>query len=371
MSKSPRRAVSPPEHLAARLRRLRQQMARRKLSAWLTTDPADQFYLTGFDGEDGAVLVTARNVHLITDSRFDQQADMQAPWAGKLVRTGGLTPAVASLIRRLRLERIGLEPGRITLEQFRGLGRQLRGRRLVSVSDVLDRLRICKDDYEIQRIRKAVAVAQQAFKLTRRWIRPGLTERQIAARLDYQMSCLGADGPSFPTIVAVGANAALPHARPGDKRVTARSAVLIDWGARVGMYCSDLTRVLFVGKIPPRLGRVYQVVLDAQVKAIRAIGHQVPAKEVDAAARQSIKAAGFGERFGHGLGHGLGLEVHEQPRVSWLSKAKLLCGMVFTVEPGVYLPGVGGVRIEDDVLVTQDGVEVLSTLAKDLQEMVV
>jgi Xaa-Pro aminopeptidase len=350
---------------------LRRELTRRRLSAVVLTDPADQFYLTGFDGEDGAALLTHRKVYLVTDSRFDLQADIQAPWARKVIRTGPLDQAVAGLCRRSRLKRIGFHPARLTVEQFSQLRRRLATAKLVPLADPLDQLRVCKDDVEIKAIRKAVTAAERAFRRVRRWIRPGLTERQVAARLDYEMRLQGAEEPSFPTIVASGGNAALPHAKPGDRVIATGSPLLIDWGARVGMYCSDLTRVLFIGRIPPRLGKVYQVVLDAQVKAIQAIRDNVRASQVDSIARQLITVAGFGQQFGHGLGHGLGLQVHENPRVSRLSKATLLAGMVFTVEPGVYLPGTGGVRIEDDVLVTSDGVEVLSTLPKNLRDMVV
>ena len=369
----PRRSAQPPqppEHLADRLRRLRHEMRDRKLSAVLATSLPDQFYLTGFDGEDGAALITPRAVHLITDGRFDQQADVQAPWARKLVRKGPLEPAIARLAGRFRLARIGLQPDTLTLQQFRQLAAALKTTRLAPAPDLIHHLRMQKDPTEIQAIRRAVAIAERAFVKLRPSIRPGQTERQIAARLEYLMRTLGADGPSFPTIVAVGPNASLPHARAGDQSATSGSAILIDWGARLGMYCSDLTRVLFVGRIPPRLGKLYQVVLDAQLKAIQAIKPHVAANRVDAVARRRIRAAGFGQNFRHGLGHGLGLQVHEQPRIAARSKTQLLPGMVFTVEPGIYLPGLGGVRIEDDVAVTPDGVQVLSTLTKDLQSMV-
>jgi len=363
-------AAGPPGHIAERLRRLREIMHRRNLSAFLVTDPVDQFYLTGFDGEDGAALISAKRVYLMTDSRFDEVADRHAPWASKIVRRGGLTEAVGKLLNRRRVRRVGIQSSHISMHDAAELRRVVGATRLVAMPGVADELRLCKDATELVTIRRAIDIAQKAFIATNRRIRIGLSERRIAADLEHEMRRLGADAASFPTIVAIGPNGSLPHARPGDRRVERGSAILIDWGARVGGYCSDLTRVVFVARIPPRLGKVYQVVLDAQLRAIQAIRPQVRADRVDAVARRRITRAGYGKRFGHGLGHGLGLKVHEQPRVSRLSKAELQVGMVFTVEPGVYLPGVGGVRIEDDVLVTPEGVEVLSTLGKDLQDMV-
>ena len=346
-------------------------MAKRKLPALLVTSPHDQVYLTGFDGEDGAVLVTPRAVYLLTDRRFGEAADTNAPWAHKVLRRRSIAHEVAKIAKRRRLARIAIQPEHVSVDVQRALRKTLTGiATRTGARGIVSDLRLCKDDHEIAVIRTAIDIAQRAFTTTRRWIKPGRTERQIAAYLDYQMRRLGADASSFPTIVAVDANGSLPHHRPSDRPVKPGSAILIDWGARLDGYCSDLTRVLFVGRIAPRLGRVYQVVLDAQVKAIRAAGPTMRADRVDAVARKRITEAGYGERFGHGLGHGLGLDIHEQPTVSKRSQAQLSAGMVFTVEPGIYLPGVGGIRIEDDVLVTPDGIQVLSTLTKTLQDMV-
>ncbi|MFQ6047807.1 MAG: M24 family metallopeptidase, partial [Phycisphaerae bacterium] len=329
--RSSARAV--PQQIARRLRDCRQQMRSRGLSAYLVTGQADQYYLTGFSGTDGAVLITQRAVYLITDGRFDKQADIEAAWARKVVRHDALESVLARLVRRLRLERIGIQAEHISLQQFRRLRRTVRPARLVATSRVVEQLRVCKDRQEIEAIRRAVQIAEEAFKITCRSIRRGMTERQVAARLDYEMQRLGAAGSSFATIVAEGPATALPHARPADRRIAHGSVLLIDWGARVGFYCSDLTRVIFVGRIPPRLGRAYQVVLDAQLRAIRAVGPQVPAAQVDAVARQAIERAGYRGRFAHGLGHGIGLEVHEQPQLSWRSQERLRAGMVITIEP--------------------------------------
>ncbi|MEK7732384.1 MAG: M24 family metallopeptidase, partial [Planctomycetota bacterium] len=197
-------------------------------------------------------------------------------------------------------------------------------------------------------------------------IRVGQTELEMAARLEYEMKRRGASSPAFPTICAEGPNAAVPHAHPGLRKVKRDRAILFDWGARVGRYCSDLTRVVFVGSIPPKLGEVYRIVLEAQLAGIAAVKPGRRMCDVDAAARKIIADAGYGDAFTHGLGHGLGLDVHEPPSLSFRSKEELEPGMIVTVEPGIYLPGVGGVRIEDDILVTPTGGRILTKLDKTL-----
>lgn len=215
---------------------------------------------------------------------------------------------------------------------------------------------------------------EQAYRETLAWLREEGRPREVevAAYLEYRMRMLGADGASFPTIVAVDANAALPHAIPGRRRVKDKGIVLIDWGARVGGYCGDLTRVVGLGGMSRKMCEVYGVVLEAQLAGIEAVGPGVKLKDVDAKARKVIERAGYGKHFGHGLGHGLGLDVHESPSVSARAgEATLEAGMVVTIEPGVYLPGVGGVRIEDDVLVTAGGHRVLSDLPKSVDDAII
>jgi Xaa-Pro aminopeptidase len=218
---------------------------------------------------------------------------------------------------------------------------------------------------------KSLRVAEEAFQAMRKSVRVGQTELELAARLEYEMKRRGSSQPAFPTICAEGPNAALPHAQPGPRKVKRGSAILFDWGATVGGYCSDLTRMLFVGSIPRKVGELYGVALEAQERAIAAIRPGRRMCDIDAVARDCITDAGYGKEFGHGLGHGLGLNVHEAPSLSWRSKEKLEAGMVVTVEPGIYLPGVGGVRIEDDVVVTSTGSRVLSRLGKTPQGSVV
>jgi Xaa-Pro aminopeptidase len=310
-------------------------------------------------------------VQVISDSRFEQSLDREAPWARKWMRKGSLTDEIARACRALRLERVAVQPEDMTLATFRDLAKKFRPRRLVKAPDIVRKLRRIKDAGELAALRKALDIAQAAFEATCGTIRAGQTELQMAARLEYEMKVRGATAPSFPTICAEGPNASLPHARAGMRRAKRGSAILFDWGARCGQYCSDLTRVVFIGTIPPKMARVYEIVLEAQVRAIADIRPGRRVCDVDEVARGHIRKRGYGERFGHGLGHGLGLDVHEAPALSWRSQEPLEAGMVVTVEPGIYLPGVGGVRIEDDVLVTPKGGQVLSRLPKDLTEMVI
>jgi Xaa-Pro aminopeptidase len=340
-------------------------MAANQVPSLLVTNRPDQVYLTGFTGEDGGVLVTRNRVVLLTDSRFDEAADKEAPWATKQLRKTTLSELASTVMRKLRLRVVGFQPEYLSVDQLSALRKACRPTKLKPAGGLVGRLRVCKDATEVRRIRESGKVAVAAFKAMCRKIRVGMTEQDLAARLEYEMKIRGAAGPSFPTITAEGPNASLPHAVPGKRKVRKGSAILFDWGAVVGHYCSDLTRVVFVGRIPPRIRKIYQIVLAAQEAGIQAVRPGAEFKEVDAAARKVIARAGFAKRFGHGLGHGLGLDIHEPPSVRPLVPGRLEPGMVVTIEPGIYLPGVGGVRIEDDVLVTKNGFEVLTDLTKD------
>jgi len=242
-------------------------------------------------------------------------------------------------------------------------------RRFLPVVGLVEGLRERKDAGEIKMIKTATATAERAFLRLKQIIEPGATEKEVADELEMLLRREGAGESSFPIIVAAGKRASLPHARPGEHRIRENEAVLIDWGARFNFYNSDLTRVIFMGKISKKMRRVYETVLEAQRRAIDVIRPGVEIKEVDRAAREYIVSQGFGLRFGHGLGHGIGLEVHEAPTIGPKSKGRLRVGMVFTVEPAVYIPGWGGVRIEDMVRLTRTGCEVISRLSKGLENI--
>lgn len=363
---------SPSIHRTRRKATFSRAARRARIDSYLVTRPADVMYLTGFTGDDSVLLLHRRGAVLVTDGRYDEQARAECPDVGLVVRTGAMVEAIGQTARNLRLRRAGLQGGHVTMSLRDSLARNGAFRRLLVPEEVVGGLRIAKDEGEVAVIEKAVRVAERAFREMLRlglkgWI--GRSERQLAAELDYRMKQAGAQGPAFETIVAVGPHSSLPHYRPGDTRLRAGGFALVDWGARVGGYCSDLTRVVLAGRIPPRLAEIYQVVLRAQSAGIAAIRGGIAAASADKAARSVIEAAGYGKQFVHGLGHGIGLDIHEGPSLSRTAKGRLRPGMVVTVEPGIYLPGFGGVRIEDDVLVTPAGRRRLTTLPKEPRAM--
>ena len=346
-------------------------MKKHQLGAYLISKPMDYFYLTGFTGEDSAVLVMPRELHAISDGRFDEVLNRDCPWMKKWMRRGLINDQIAKTSKALKVRKLAIQGDALTVADHAELRKLNRSTRLVSAPSIVGDMRLRKDDTELALIRKSIRCAEDAFRATCASIKVGQSEVDIAARLEYEMKKRGASGPSFPTIVAEGPNAALPHAFPGRRKVKRGSAILIDWGARLANYCSDLTRMVFVGSIPRKVAEIYEIVLEAQRRAIAAIRPGKRMCDIDAVARDYITEAGYGEEFNHGLGHGHGLDIHEAPSLSWRSNAKLAAGMVVTVEPGIYLPRIGGVRIEDDVLVTPKGTRVLTRLGRKLEDAVI
>jgi len=368
-----KRQPAAPSHLPGRVRALQGRVRRSAADALLITNPPDIRYLTGFAGDDSWLLVRQRaaTVHVLSDFRFEEQIQRSAPHVATVIRKRTLAEALASLCRRLRVERVALQADHVTLAQRRALVKRIGARNLVTVNDGLLDQRAVKGPEEIAAISRAIRIQEQAFRKTLAHIKPGRTEVQIAAHLEYQMRRLGSQGASFPTVVAVGSNASLPHAVSGGRKVRNGSLVLIDWGATFKGYCGDLTRTIAVGRMSPKMKRVYSLVLKAQRAAIDAVAPGKTLAEIDTVARNIIEDAGYGAQFGHSLGHGIGLSVHEQPVLAKRAKGVLEPGNIVTVEPGIYLPGSMGVRIEDDVLVTQRGRRVLSKLSTDLQSAII
>ncbi|MEO0586434.1 MAG: aminopeptidase P family protein [Planctomycetota bacterium] len=360
---------------ADRRRKVRKALKTHDVDALLVVAPHDIRFLTGFVGDDSWALLPTRGGKpiILSDARFTEQIAREAPDSAAVIRQGKMVDALKGVLgKRKTIERVGYQADHLTVAESRTLGKAMRGVvGLKATEGITDHARLHKSPDEIKLIRKALDIQQKAFVETLDFIEPGQTEAEVAAFLEYRMRTLGADGVSFPSIVAADANAALPHAIPGRAKIKRNGIVLIDWGARFGGYCSDLTRVIGVGGMKPKMREVFQIVLDAQMAAIEAIGPGVRLADVDAVARDHITAAGYGPQFGHSLGHGLGLLVHEEPRLAKVAKGVLEPGMVVTVEPGIYLPGVGGVRIEDDVLVTARGHEVLSGLPKSLDSAII
>ncbi len=363
----------PMSRYAARREKLRRSFRKAGVDALLITNFTNVTYLTGFTGDDSYLLVLSKGEVLVSDPRYTTQLEQECPGLEASIRPPGLgmVEGVANVIQSGRVNKLGIEGGSMTVALRDQIAVAASKATLVSTSDLVENLRIIKDKDEISEIRRAIWIAERAFGVLKASLRPERTEKEVADELENQTRLYGAKACSFPPIVAVGARAALPHARPTDQKIGADDFVLVDWGADAGPYKSDLTRVLVTGKIPPKLERIYRVVLSAQEQAIAAIRSGISCHEVDLVARNIIAKAGFAKNFGHGLGHGIGLDIHEAPRLAAKQQTVLEPGMVVTVEPGIYLPGFGGVRIEDDILVTKGGCEVLTTLGKQWEDALV
>jgi Xaa-Pro aminopeptidase len=327
----------------------------------LVSAPANVRYLTGFSSSNAAVLVEPERVRVFSDFRYSS--------AGKALERDGVeftetNRNIYAGLAELLEGRIGFEANAVTYAQYQALGAG--GLELVPQRDLVESLRVEKEDGELEAIRGAAAITSEAFERFAQERFTGRTERDLAWRLDELFHELGAKGPAFETIVAGGPNAALPHGRPTEREIGPDETVVIDAGALLDGYCSDCTRTFATGPLPDRLREAYAVCLEGQLTGLEGVRAGTSGVDADAAARRVIDDAGFGEGFGHGLGHGVGLEVHEAPRLSKTSEDTLTVKNVVTVEPGIYLAGEGGIRIEDLVIVTDDGPEILTSCTKEL-----
>lgn len=350
---------------ADRPERLARLVADRGLDLLLVTDPVDVRWVTGFSGSAGLAVVGAARRSFVTDFRYVTQAAEQVPGYDRETCDRELFDALPRVVAAGAT--VGFDDADITVKQRGRLAELLPEAELVAAGGLVKDLRAVKDADELQMIRDAAMLADSAFEATVSRGLVGRTERAVALDLEQEMRVRGAQRPSFDAIVAAGPNGALPHAEPREAEIPPDTLVVIDWGAELDGYCSDCTRTVATGSIPNLAREVYDLVLAAQVASLAAVAPGVAGRDVDAVARDRITAAGHGEHFGHGLGHGVGMEVHEEPRLSRASEATLAVGNVVTVEPGVYLPGSFGVRIEDLVAVTADGFERLNGLPKDLR----
>jgi Xaa-Pro aminopeptidase len=355
---------------AKRRRAVVRELRRRKLDCLLVTNAANWYYLTGFTGESGALLVGQGGTTLLADGRFVVQAREETRGVHIEQQNGALYGALGDYFKRARVRMTGYDPSTLSVAEWKVLrkaaGAKWRG---VEAGDVVERLRMRKDAAELTVMRKAAALAGQVFERVLKMLRPGVQEREIGAEIEYQMRKQGASGPSFETIVASGPRAALPHARPTGKRLRKNELVVIDLGVILGHYCSDMTRTVHVGRASQRVRGWYRAVQEAQEAGVAAVRAGVTCGEVDAAVREVLKKHGLEKWFVHSTGHGLGLEVHEAPRVARGQGIRLEPGNVITIEPGVYVEGVGGIRIEDDVAVRAGGNEVLTRVKRDLIEI--
>jgi len=357
---------------SGRLDHVRTRMATGQLDALVVSARPNLTYLTGFDGSAGLLLVTGETSYLLLDGRYQAVAT-------EAVEAGGLAPVVVepvdrrydhtlgSLVTRLGVKRCGFEAGHVTvatLREWRALGPA----DWLETDDLVEGLRLVKDDWEVARLRAAARLLSDVARQLAAWVRPGLTERSIARSIDLAMDRAGFLRPAFPTIVASGPNSAHPHAVPGERRLGRGDLVVLDFGGVLEGYCVDLTRMAAIGQVPAPARELFEAVRAAQTAAIGAVRSGVRGSVVDGAARQELERRGLGEAFVHATGHGLGLEVHEAPRLARdeATTTELQAGVVCTIEPGAYVTGLGGVRLEDDVLVTADGCEVLTDAPRDL-----
>jgi len=368
----------PKAYLKVRHKSVRHALSELKLDALILTHPADLAYLTNFTGHDSVGVITEKDFFLVTDFRYKEQADLEAGWLKQVVRDGKMTDALARALADAKLHRVGFEANFTTYGQAAGVEKALKELKdppagyvpaeMVPVEDVMVNQRKVKDDHEIALVRKSAAIAEEAFDAIRDQIKPGQSENYLAGLLIMELRSRGASDSSFLPIVASGASSSLPHYRPSEKLVLKDSPLLFDWGAVVDGYCSDITRTFSLGRPNAKIKEIHKVTLAAQLAAIAFIRPGVTSMQADRVARDIIEKAGYGDYFGHGLGHGIGRDIHELPTLRKTGgEEELRPGMIVTVEPGIYLPGIGGVRIEDDVLVTHSGCEVLTTMDKSFE----
>lgn len=345
--------------------------AQQSMDSLLIIEPVNREYYSGFTGSNGWLFFHDSAKYLITDGRYYQQAQKEAPLF-ELVKAeqsyeASQLNAFQNLMETLGygIERIGFESNTMTVSLYKELLKLLPDRVFMPFDQYIESPRCRKDPFEIQTIEKAVLLAERALLNNLPHIKPGISERKLSALIQYEMITLGADGEAFDVIAASGANSAFPHASITDRVLAEGDTLVIDWGAKINGYHSDMTRTFFLGDPGSEMRKVYDIVLESQIKAIDAIKPGITAGELDETARSIIKKAGYGDYFSHGLGHGLGLKVHEEPKVKSGITTILEPGMIITVEPGIYIPDLGGVRIEDLILVTKDGCKILTSLPKD------
>jgi Xaa-Pro aminopeptidase len=349
-----------------RVARLQKRLTPLGVDAILFFDLNNIRYLTGFTGSDGVFLLLPDKDVLLVDGRYITQALEEAPQS-RVVQYRDKIGVVVSTLEEREVKRAGFEAAALSVELHEKLRGKLAPGLLIPLTEALTDIRSIKDSQEVLLLGKAVDIATEALLQVIELMRPGVAERTIALEMDYRMRALGSEGTSFPTIVASGLNAALPHAQPGQRVLGEGDAVVMDYGAVHGGYHSDETCTFVLGRAETKFREAYAIVREAHDRAIEAVRAGTACREIDRIARQVIEEKGYGPHFSHGTGHGVGLDVHEAPRLSALSDQILEAGMVVPVEPGIYLPGQWGIRIEDMVLVKEDGCEILTKVSKELK----
>lgn len=348
-----------------KLTKLRKRLQDQDLDALLITNGKNRRYMTGFTGTAGVVLVTKDDALLITDFRYMEQANEEAKGFDIVKHTTPIYEEVANQADRLGVNRLGFEKQDVTFGLYETYSNVVKAE-LVPTSGIVEKLRLIKNEDELKILKEATEIADAAFDHILTYIKPGVKEIDVSNELEFFMRKQGATSSSFDIIVASGYRAALPHGVASEKTIQSGELVTLDFGALYKGYCSDITRTVAVGEISDELREIYDTVLAAQERGMQGLKAGITAKEADDLTRDYIKEKGYGEYFGHSTGHGIGLDVHEGPALSFRSQQTLEPGMVVTVEPGIYVPNVGGCRIEDDTVVTENGNERLSHSTKEL-----
>ncbi|MFY8329414.1 M24 family metallopeptidase [Vagococcus carniphilus] len=348
-----------------RIEKLREKMLEESLTSFLITSPYNLRYLTGFTGTTGMAVITLDDAYFITDFRYTEQASTQCEGYEIVQNVGPIFDELIDLIDEKGIPNMAFEEAHVSFKEFVSL-EMLLETELVPISGMVESLREVKDESEVVIIKQACEIADKAFSHILTYIKPGMTEIQVANELDFHMRSLGATGVSFETIVASGVRSAMPHGVASDKIIEQGDLITIDFGCYYNGYVSDMTRTISLGEPSQKLREIYDIVKEAQQKVLDVAKPGMTGVELDAVARDYIASKGYGEAFGHSTGHGIGLEIHEGPNVSRLAEKAFVPGNVITNEPGIYLPGIGGVRIEDDMLVTENGIKRLTHSEKEL-----
>jgi Xaa-Pro aminopeptidase len=349
-----------------RLKAVRVLMTSLRLQSMLVTELAHVRYLTGFSGSSGLCIITLAKQFFITDRRYKSQALQEVHGSKIIIAKKNLFPVLAEKKLIPTGSRAGFESRHISVADMKSLKRLLPQRHFIPATSILENVTAIKDDKEIELIRYAASISDKVFKKLLTLVRPGVYEYDIAAEISYLQRKYGAERDAFDPIVASGERGALPHARASKKKIRRGDMVVLDFGCYYHGYCSDITRTIAVGNPSADMKKVYQIVLDAQKKAIEVVRNGVAARSIDAVARNHIRQNGYGRYFFHSLGHGIGIHVHDPLRISAISTAVLETGNVITIEPGIYIPGQGGVRIEDDIVVCENDCDILTTSSKEL-----
>jgi Xaa-Pro aminopeptidase len=349
-----------------RLKKLRAKMKEKKIEAVMVSKRENYMYLSGFTGSSAHLVITGNNAFLVTDSRYVEQAASQANQFEVVQYTGNITYILNDIIGNNNIETLAFEESYITVGSYEEYGKKLEIKKFVPVGRIIEELRQIKDNEELKLIGKAVSIADDTFGHILGFIKPGIAELELAAEMEYFMKKHGATGPSFETIVASGTRSSMPHGVASGKKLDMGDTITFDFGALYNGYCSDMTRTVFLGTPDTEMKKIYGIVLEAQLKSMESVKKGLSGREIDSIARDHIANAGYGDYFGHGLGHAVGLEIHEDPRLSMTGNLIMKNKMVVTVEPGIYISGLGGVRIEDMVVVSNDNPVILTKAPKEM-----